>query len=185
MEQRVAFDAEGYAQRVVTDSCFICAMQRGDPGYEHELIAADDAHIAFLSRYPTLAGYALVSPKAHLEQVVADFGDDAFLAMMAFVRRVAQGVEAALPRERTYLLSLGSQQGNAHVHWHIAALPPGVPYHEQQYHALMAEHGILATSPDAQAELASRIRAAMPPAARYRHGATADPGAGRGSPSGS
>ena len=43
MEQRVAFDVEGYAQRVLTDSCFICAMQRGDPGYEHELISADDA----------------------------------------------------------------------------------------------------------------------------------------------
>jgi histidine triad (HIT) family protein len=166
MEARVPFDVEAYGQRVVAQGCFICAMQRGDPGYEHTLIASDEAHIAFLSGYPTLEGYALVAPKAHLERVIGDFSDAAFLAMMAFVRRVAQGVEAVLRPERTYLLSLGSQQGNAHVHWHIAALPPGVPYHEQQYHALMAEHGILATTPEAQAELAARIAAEMPPASR-------------------
>jgi histidine triad (HIT) family protein len=162
VEKRVAFDVDAYAQRALTGGCFICALQRGDPDYEHELIASDDAHIAFLSRYPTLRGYALVAPKAHLEQVVTDFDDAAFMAMMAFVRRVAQGVEAVLRPERTYLLSLGSQQGNTHVHWHIAALPPGVPYREQQYHALMAEHGILATTPQAQADLAARIAAEMP-----------------------
>ncbi len=166
MDARVPFDVEAYAQRTRTGGCFICAMQRGDPGYEHELIASDDAHIAFLSRYPTLRGYALVAPKAHLEQVVSDFDDTAFLSMMAFVRWVAQGVEAVLRPERTYLLSLGSQQGNAHVHWHIAALPPGVPYHEQQYHALMSEHGIPATTPDAQADLASRIAAETPTTSR-------------------
>jgi histidine triad (HIT) family protein len=93
MEKRVAFDVDAYTRRTQTGGCFICALQRGDPRYEHELIASDDAHITFLSRYPTLQGYALVAPKAHMEQVVGDFGDTAFLAMMAFVRRVAQGVE--------------------------------------------------------------------------------------------
>lgn len=163
--ERVAFDVEAYVRRARSGHCFVCAMQRGDAGYEHEVIATDEAHIAFLSKYPTLVGYALVSPKAHLEQVVGDFDDAAFLAMMAFVRRVAQGVEAVLRPERTYLLSLGSQQGNSHVHWHIGALPPGVAYHEQQYHALMGEHGILAPTAEEQSDLASRIRAAMPPAA--------------------
>lgn len=41
------------------------------------------------------------------------------------VYRVARAVEQVVPSERTYVLSLGSQQGNAHVHWHIAPLPPG------------------------------------------------------------
>ena len=57
-----------------------------------------------------------------------------------------------------YSLSLGSQQGNAHLHWHLAPLPPGVPYGEQQYHALMAENGVLAVDETAQMELAARIR---------------------------
>ena len=42
-----------------------------------------------------------------------------------------------VPTERLYLLALGSRQGNAHVHWHVAPLPPGVPYEKQQYAALM------------------------------------------------
>ncbi len=43
------------------------------------------------------------------------------------------------PVERMYCLSLGGQQGNAHLHWHLAPLPPGAPYDRQQYYALMAE----------------------------------------------
>jgi len=74
------------------------------------------------------------------------------------VRRVARAVAAVLPTERMYCLSLGSQQGNAHLHWHIAPLPPGVPYHQQQYHALMAENGVLDVDDTTQAALASSIR---------------------------
>ncbi|WP_327412345.1 hypothetical protein [Streptomyces sp. NBC_01233] len=44
-----------------------------------------------------------------------------------FVREIALAVEAVCEPERTYLYSLGSQQGNAHLHWHVAALPSGVP----------------------------------------------------------
>jgi hypothetical protein len=43
----------------------------------------------------------------------------------------------------TTLLSLGSQQANAHVHWHIAPLPPGVPLQRQQFHQLMLENGVI------------------------------------------
>jgi len=57
-------------------------------------------------------------------------------------------------------MSLGSRQGNAHLHWHVAPLPPGVPYDEQQFHALMAEHGVLAVTDADQAALAERIRQA-------------------------
>jgi hypothetical protein len=35
-----------------------------------------------------------------------------------------------------YILSLGSQQGNRHVHWHLAPLPPGVAFENQQFAAL-------------------------------------------------
>ncbi len=65
---------------------------------------------------------------------------------------------AVVPAERMYCLSLGSQQGNAHVHWHIAPLPPGVPYHQQQYYALMAENGVLDLDDSTQAALAQAIR---------------------------
>jgi hypothetical protein len=31
-------------------------------------------------------------------------------------------------------------QGNSHIHWHVAALPPAFPYRDQQLAALIAEH---------------------------------------------
>ena len=58
-------------------------------------------------------------------------------------------------------MSLGSHQGNAHVHWHIAPLPPGVPYERQQFHAVMAENGVLEVTREAQAALAAQIRSAL------------------------
>ncbi|MFD9406098.1 hypothetical protein ACFWBN_03605 [Streptomyces sp. NPDC059989] len=70
-------------------------------------------------------------------------------------------VEAVCEPERTYLYSLGSRQGNAHLHWHIAALPSGVPYPQQQFHALMTENGVLSPSPDQAAEMAARLRGAL------------------------
>jgi hypothetical protein len=57
-----------------------------------------------------------------------------------------------------YILTLGSQQGNSHVHWHIAPLPPGVPYREQQLAALSWERGILRLSEEEKASLAARVR---------------------------
>jgi hypothetical protein len=60
-----------------------------------------------------------------------------------------------------YILSLGSQQGNRHVHWHIAPLPPGVPYEEQQLEALNLRRGVLELSDEEKATLVMRIRQAM------------------------
>jgi hypothetical protein len=55
-----------------------------------------------------------------------------------------------------YILSLGRQQGNQHVHWHLAPLPPGVPYHLQQLAALSFDRSILDLSGDERAALAER-----------------------------
>ncbi|MBO3743947.1 hypothetical protein J5X75_41280 [Actinoplanes sp. NEAU-H7] len=81
-----------------------------------------------------------------------------FLRFQSVVRRVALAVAATVPTERMYSLSLGSQQGNAHLHWHLAALPPGVPYDRQQFHAVMAENGVLPVDDASQRELAQRVR---------------------------
>jgi diadenosine tetraphosphate (Ap4A) HIT family hydrolase len=60
-----------------------------------------------------------------------------------------------------YILSLGSQQGNRHIHWHIAPLPPGVPFMEQQLEALRIENGVLDLSDQEMDDLARRIRRNM------------------------
>ncbi|MFD7510735.1 hypothetical protein ACFV5N_15610 [Streptomyces sp. NPDC059853] len=74
---------------------------------------------------------------------------------------MAPAVEAVFRPERTYLLSLGSAQGNAHLHWHVAGLPPGTPYRQQQFHALMTENGVLPVTREETAALGARLRAAL------------------------
>jgi histidine triad (HIT) family protein/ATP adenylyltransferase len=84
--------------------------------------------------------------------------EDEFLALQRVVRRVAGAVSGVVPTERMYSLSLGSKQGNAHLHWHVAPLPPGVPYDRQQYYALMMEKGVLGVDGSSHAALARDIR---------------------------
>ncbi|MFD4131394.1 HIT family protein [Streptomyces goshikiensis] len=152
---------EAYVDRTRRGPCFVCAFLAGHPDYPHETIFEDDDHVAFLDRWPTVPGKVLVAPKAHIEHVVRDLEEAAYARLMLVVRDVALAVESVCQSERTYLYSLGSQQGNAHLHWHIAALPPGVPYEQQQFHALMTEHGVLSVPPQETAEMAARLREAM------------------------
>jgi diadenosine tetraphosphate (Ap4A) HIT family hydrolase len=146
---------------VCQGSCFICELVAGNPDYHHHIIYQDDTAIAFLNKYPTLYGYTLVAPKEHLEQVTSDFTLHEYLALQRVVYRVAEALRRVVPSERVYILSLGSQQGNRHVHWHIAPLPPGVPYREQQLEALRMEKGVLQLSDEQMASLAQRIRQAL------------------------
>ncbi|TDD45291.1 HIT family protein [Nonomuraea terrae] len=162
LERNVPFDIRAYEARVRSSSCFICAIVAGDPAYDLEqIVYEDDRHLAFLNRYPTLPGYLLVSPKRHVEHVVRDLSEDDYLALMRVVRKVALAVESVVPSERTYLLSLGSRQGNAHLHWHVAPLPPGTPYERQQYHALMSENGLIPWTREQAEDLAGRVRRAL------------------------
>ncbi|MGW5732643.1 MULTISPECIES: HIT family protein [Streptomyces] len=159
--RRHAMDLEAYMERSRSGPCFLCAFVAKDPAFDHHTVYEDDDHIAFLDRWPTLPGKLLVAPKAHVEHVVRDLDEAAYTRIMLVVRKVALALEQVLDAERTYLYSLGSQEGNSHLHWHIAALPPGVPYAEQQFHVLMTENGVLDMAPQDLADLAARLRAAV------------------------
>jgi diadenosine tetraphosphate (Ap4A) HIT family hydrolase len=155
---KVPFDVDGYERRSRDGPCFVCATLAGHPDYAHHDVYEDSDTIAFLARYPTLLGHCLVAPKRHVENWVSELDEDHFLAFQRTVHRIARAIAASVPTERMYSLSLGSQQGNTHVHWHIAPLPPGVPYRQQQFHALMAENGVLDIEESVQANLAGEIR---------------------------
>ena len=100
-------------------------------------------------------------------QLVADFDEVAYLRLQSLVYRVGRAVSSVLPTERLYVLSLGSKQGNAHVHWHVAPLPPGVPYEKQQFRALMQEEdGYFGSATRGGAALAARIAGARGEAVR-------------------
>jgi histidine triad (HIT) family protein len=160
--RRVQLDVASYVERSLEGPCFLCGIVSGDPQFPTHVVHRDDRHIAFLPNFHVLRGYVLVAPIEHREAVVEDFAPEEYLALQALVHRVARAVTVTVPTERIYILSLGSQQGNAHVHWHVAALPAGVPYEDQQFRALMAEtNGVLEMTGDEQAGLAEAIRSAM------------------------
>jgi diadenosine tetraphosphate (Ap4A) HIT family hydrolase len=122
------------------------------------MVYEDADTISFLARPVTLLGYCIVAPRRHVEDWVREMEEEEFLALQRVVRRVARAVFEVVPTERMYSLSLGSKQGNAHLHWHVAPLPPGVPYSRQQYYALMTENGVLDVDDRSQATLARDIR---------------------------
>ena len=158
--ERVPFDVDAYERRVRNDSaqgrCFICSIIAGERE-DHLVVFRDEVCIAFLAKFATLVGYTLVAPLEHRTNVVGDFTEDEYMQIQRRVHQVGRAVSKAVPTERLYVLSLGSHQGNAHVHWHVAPLPPGVPYREQQYAALMAENGYLDPSDAELSELAQRV----------------------------
>ncbi len=158
MFARIKPDTEVYRKRIQDGPCFICQIIADRPEYPHHIVYEDSTAIAFLDRYPTLYGHTLVAPKRHQEQVTADFSRHEYLELQSRVYDIAEAVRAEVQAERVYVLSLGSQQGNAHVHWHIAPLPRGVPFDKQQLQALDWHNGILDLPAREMALLAARIR---------------------------
>jgi diadenosine tetraphosphate (Ap4A) HIT family hydrolase len=160
MNDRTSFDLDAYIDRIQNHPCFICEMVAGRLNGNH-VIHQDDDYIAFLNKYPTLYGYVLVAPISHREQVTGDFTMEEYLSLQRAVYRVAEAVRRTVEAERVYILSLGSQQGNRHVHWHIAPLSYGIPFKQQQLEALRIKAGILNISDQEMAKLAGRIRENM------------------------
>jgi diadenosine tetraphosphate (Ap4A) HIT family hydrolase len=151
--KRVDFNA---VREELRGRCFICEMLAGNPEYQHHVVYEDERAVAFLNRYPSLYGYVLVAPKDHREQVTGDFSLDDYLHLQAVVHRVGEAIRQVVPTERLYVLSLGSQQANRHVHWHLAPIPPGLPFEQQQLAALDFNI-VLDLTPAEQADLASRL----------------------------
>lgn len=155
--KRKLFDSRAYISAIQTRPCFICEMIAGRLEGNY-IIYQDELCIAFLNKYPTLYGYALLAPIQHKEQVTGDFTLEEYLALQKRLYRLAEAVRRSVAPERVYILSLGSQQGNRHVHWHIAPLPPDVPFEQQQIEALSDRQGILDLSPQEMESLAQLIR---------------------------
>ncbi|GAB2735316.1 phosphotransferase [Kitasatospora kifunensis] len=160
--KRVEFDEQAYAQRSRTGPCFICRMLAGDPEFRHEIVYRDEHHVVFLDRYPTLLGKLLVAPVLHREDVIGDFTEEETAELWQTVHRAGAALKHIVPTERIYVLSLGSKSGNSHVHIHVAALPPGVPYEEQQTASLLWESaGLLEVSAEETARIAGQLRASL------------------------
>jgi diadenosine tetraphosphate (Ap4A) HIT family hydrolase len=151
-------DWQEFHHRAQTGPCFICEIIAGNPNYPSNILYEDETAIAFLDKYPTLLGRTLVAPRQHREHVTGDFSIQEYLELQRRVFLIAEAIRQELGAERIYMMTFGSQQGNSHVHWHIAPLPPGVPYEKQQLYAVSSRDGIFKMADAEWVELANRIR---------------------------
>lgn len=154
--ERYQLDMDAYNKRSQTGPCFICEIVAKNPQYSTHIGFEDDKLIAFLDKYPRMYGWILVAPKEHREQAISDFVMEGFIYIQTMIYRIAKAVQEELGAERIYILSLGSNQGNSHAHWHIVPLPPGVPYQEQQIGIFKI--GILKILEEEQYSFAALIR---------------------------
>ncbi len=162
MEQRFRRyhpDMEAFHREMRTKPCFVCEIMAGVNELQQHFVYDDGKAIAFLDAYPRAYGYTLVAPKEHREQVTGDFSMEEYLDLQRLVYRVTEAVREVVGAERMYLYTFGSNQGGAHVHWHVVPLPPDVPYEEQQGTWASWSKGILDIPQEEMASLAARIGA--------------------------
>lgn len=138
-----------------TSPCFICEIASKKAAAH--VMYEDDRALVFLDKYPRQYGYTLVAPRDHREQVTGDFDLEAYLDIQRLIYHVSEAVRQEVGAERMYIFTFGSNQGNTHVHWHVAPLPPGTPYEEQQGAAVSWRQGVLTVPEEEMASPATRL----------------------------
>ena len=82
------------------------------PSYK---IAEDEKYYAFLDINPVAPGHTLVIPK-HEVDYIFDLDDEEYAGLMAFAKRVAAAIKAAMPCVKVGVAVLGLEVPHAHVH---------------------------------------------------------------------
>jgi diadenosine tetraphosphate (Ap4A) HIT family hydrolase len=150
-------DMGAFHRGMRTKPCFVCEIVAGVNELQQHFVYEDDKAVAFLDAHPRAYGYTLVAPKEHREHVTGDFSVEEYLDLQRLVYRVTEAVRQEVGAERMYLYTFGSNQGGAHVHWHVVPLPPGVPYEDQQGAWASWSKGVLKIPQEEMAALAARI----------------------------
>ncbi|MFI6041586.1 HIT family protein [Nocardia sp. NPDC051321] len=163
--QTGTIDSNAYIDRVQAENaagqCFICDLADEQTTRTRETVAYRDEHcIVFFPPWPRLYAYCLLAPRRHATNVVSDFTEDDYLALQLRVHRLGRVLTEITPTERLYVFSFGSMQGVAHVHWHLAPLPPGTPFREQQFAAVDKLDYLIIEKAELD-ELAQRVGAGM------------------------
>jgi len=82
------------------------------PAYK---VAEDDNFLAFLDINPNAKGHTLCIPKKEINKLF-DIDEDLYTELMQFARRVAIGLEKAVPCKRVGMAVVGLEVPHAHVH---------------------------------------------------------------------
>jgi len=78
-------------------------------------VAEDEKHFAFLDINPLMAGHTLVVPKKEADYIF-DLSDDELSDLMLFSRKVALGIEKAIPCGRLGVAVVGLDVPHTHFH---------------------------------------------------------------------
>ena len=82
------------------------------PAYK---VAEDEQHLAFLDINPNAKGHTLCIPKKETDKLF-DLSQEEYTALMDFSRKVALGLEKAVPCQRIGMTVIGLEVPHAHVH---------------------------------------------------------------------
>ena len=93
-------------------SIFTRIINREIPGF---IVAEDELHIAFLDINPLVKGHTLVVPKQETDYIY-DLDDHSLSSLHVFSKKVAGGIERAIPCERIGVTVIGLEVPHCHIH---------------------------------------------------------------------
>jgi len=78
-------------------------------------VAEDDHFFAFLDIFPVAKGHTLVIPKKEVDYLF-DLDDETYAGLQLFAKKVALGIQRAIPCKKVGVMVLGLEVPHAHIH---------------------------------------------------------------------
>ena len=78
-------------------------------------VAEDENFFAFLDIFPVAKGHTLVIPKKEVDYLF-DLDDQTYIGLQLFAKRVAIGIQKAIPCQKVGVMVLGLEVPHAHIH---------------------------------------------------------------------
>jgi len=103
------------------EDCIFCKIIAGEiPCFK---LYENEESLAFLDIHPTHEGHALVIPKQHAADLFS-INDEALIATIKTIRRVAKAIDATLPLQGLNLFQCnGEAAGQSVFHFHMHLIP--------------------------------------------------------------
>ena len=83
------------------------------PSYK---VAENDDFYAFLDIAPMAKGHTLVIPKHVEDDYIFNLGDETYMGLCTFAKKVAEALKAAVPCQRVGVAVLGMEVPHTHIH---------------------------------------------------------------------
>ena len=78
-------------------------------------VAEDENFLAFLDIFPVAKGHTLVIPKKEVDYLF-DLDDETYIGLQLFAKKVAIGIQKAIPCQKIGVMVLGLEVPHAHIH---------------------------------------------------------------------